>query len=1260
MRESLQPTNKEADLLSKYKELKENIHNLEEGYNFEMEKEAKANLWNQLEKAKKEYRKLEEELDNINSKKAEIEDLKDVKEEKKKQEKEEEPDDKKEEKGKKEFHVPERLLAVDVSDIAEQLAKQRATERVNEVLSRKGVVSFFKKLWYRPAEEFYRRRYYAQELARIKGEENIFADPEKKAEHEREMRAEFERFQEDLFRATGGESKKTLEDPEFNKAIIDLMREYALGKMADEEFTKKKHEILRKVNEKHPDSFGPGHLSADNFLEAAREFRKLAEHGEGLARLDAGLAVDLGNAKRVVKTEQNLGFIDKIIERTQKHRVLAHLFSPTGLAAGLSVAAYFAKKPVYFLGGALGAGALFGALRRSKDIKVDVATHRMERAMGRDISEFENKKGKRKNREAMERFVYDMRLASEIKDRLIELSNQARMGNPEALRQLIEETADAEARMSISETDGLDLIEYEGEKVLSQSRLELMRILAETKVQIKDLAAFQTSLAERMAVLNEGIGGVNKELGKFRAKEMGKAAVVGGIIGAGIGAVVQEGLDKTGIHPRNGGETSIQRLWHYFRGERSGQEVPTDLSHAYAPLHNDLATIRAPQGTEIIENTNGTSSLVDSRTHEVLVKEIIQGKDGKILNLSVEQLGLSLEHHGTKIPAGSIEEYLQANRHSYAEQLQEIHRHAHLMNETTRPDLNELRLHYGGVNSTGFDEQGHPAIDLSNLKQFESFQGSRHPDIATLMSEGKIKLLFTPDTGNQHEGIVIEMGADGKPIIPESLYSLFGKDASGRLTHPGFLEAVIADEDGKYTPIATDVGQKFTPGLIEKHEYTFHRVVDRDWELPSFIPIFPRKALEDYKGTGEAKGFGRKTFEEKAKEWSKESDVLPPQPIPPGKYKEKASIASRSQTLEGEEDLGERYPAEHVFPEPREIAERMIRSPFTVWLREDLEKINAAPSAREAADYVEFRILADRKKYESAETKEKYTKIVEKAYQNVEALMKKYGGENRSPMPPSGKVHLVGLYEFMANRGFVEAAGICIVEEGEIFINMNMLETLEPDALEDSLLHTISHEVIHDSVANNYWGFETEDKEQKTYTSRRTGLRLTRYIGRNANMPDLKERGRALNEAVTEDLALEAYREAGGTLDFSNRAYGPERRVLKALQEKFKIDFKLFAEAVVNRRKLPELVKAMAKANKKIDSGYMSMLLAVMDYENGRPQCRNTYPQTLAFIRGTQVNLDSEIHDYLGAKFLNKDGTIKKSVQEKYNLRVLERPKMAA
>lgn len=1158
---------------------------------------------------------------------------------------------------------PERLLAVDVSDIAEQLARQRATERLNELLNKKGILNWFSKQRYRVAEEMYRQRFYREELAKIQDQKNVFADPKRQVEHAAEMQAEFQRFQEDLFRTHGGESKKTLEDPEFNTKIAELMRAYATTGMTDEDFSAKKYELLQEINKKHPDSFGPGKLSADNFLEAAREFRKLVEHGEGLARLDAGLKVDLGVAKRVVKTDANLKWIDKLIAKVQENRILSRVLTPTMLAAGFSVGTYLAKKPAYFLGGAIVAGSLFGALRRAKDVKVDVATHRMERAMGRDLSDFGDEKGRRMNREKMEQYLYETRLASELKDSLSASIYEVRSGNLSALTQLVNDISDAEARMSLAETESIDLIQYEGERVLGQSRLELMRIIADAKVQVSDKTTLEKAVADRMAVLLKDVGDVNSEFTKFRVKEAAKAAMIGGIIGGTVGALMQEGLDKIGIHPPDGKEPALERLWHYLRGERGAIETPTDLTQSYAPLNQNNISVRVPQGTSLVESTTGMSSLVDSKTHAMLAENIVFGKNGEISSFQeVAGSGVSLESHLTQSRASDVHEYLQANRGTYADQLQEIHRHGHLMNDTERPDLNELKLHYGGVEGSGYDEHGNVLIDLGGLKQFESFQGGKRPDITELMREGKIKLLITPDTGSQSEGILVDVDAAGKITIPadstEYVHTLFGKDASGRLTHPGILEAVIAEDDGKFTPIATDPGgDKFVAGMVDGYNHVFRRSVGHDWNVPPFIPFYARKPLEDYKGAGDAKDFGRKVAEPEIKTGAGYFD-LPDLTDSIKKFnkklKTKASTASRGQILEGEKDLGIEYPNKQAFYAPKQIAEMVIygRAPL---LLEDVPFVNSKPT-EQALVYLEERVRADKEKYEGAESKTHYAEIISRAYKAVDALMSKYGGEARSQMPAINKIHLSGFYEYYSQgkEHAFTSGGMCFLDSGEIFINMYALERMDPSEVEENLTQTISHEVVHDAVTNNYWGFEAEESEEKIYTSRRSGLMFIKYRGidkTNTNMPILKERGRALNEAITEELALEAYKSAGGQKELSNRHYMPERRVLKALQEKFKIDFKVFAEAVVNRRKLPELVRAMAKVDKRVDSGYVSMLMAIMDYESSKLGCRDTYPQTMAFIKGTQINLDTTIDDYLGAKFLDKNGYLREEVRKKYNIK---------
>ena len=1151
-----------------------------------------------------------------------------------------------------------KLLAVDVSDIAEQLARQRATERLNEILKNS---NFFKRMWYRTSEEAHRLRLYEEELAKIKGVEgNIFGDPKKKAEHDRELQAEFQRFQEELFRTSSGETKEALDDPAFSKTITDLMREYATTKMSDEDFLAKKKELLQAINKKYPDSFGPGRLSVDNFLAAAVEFRKLAEHGQALAQLDSGLKLDLGVAKRVVKTDANLRWIDKMIADLQKRPVLSKVLVP-GLVVGFSAATFFVKKPAYALGGAVFAGSLFGGLRRAKDLKVDVATHRMERAMGRDITEYGEDKDvkKRKNREKMEQFVYATRTASDIKDILSNLIYDVKSGKTEALTQLIENIADAEARMSLAETESVDLIQYEGERVMSQSRLELLRNIAEAKTQIPDQDALEKAIAERKLTLAGEVKGVNSEFTKFRVKESLKAAVVGGVIGGSIGAVVQEGLDKIGIHAPDGKQPALERLYHYFRGESVGNEVPTDFSHVYAPLHGNISSVSVPQGTSLVEGTSGLYSLVDNNTHKVLSTNIAFGQDGNILSAhDIPGSGISLESHMIHSQPHDVHEYLQANKPSYADELQEIHRHGHLMNDTEKPDLNELQLKYAGVNGTGYDKNGDIVIDLHGLKQFNSFQGGKHPDITQLLHEGKIKFLITPDLGDQHHGILVDVDASGKVHIPagsaEYVHTIFGKDANGRLTHPGIFEAVIADEDGKFTPIATDPdGGRFVPSAVDGYRHIFHRTVEPDWNVPPFIPIYARRPLEDYKGTGDAKNFGRKIappIGEGPRDFDlPESDISIIDFIKGGKkLKIETSIASRGQTISGERDLGAEYPNEHIFLSPRQIAEKVLFTHSPI-LGEDAEAINGEPTSSVIA-YLEKRIQEDKTKYENEEAKKRYAEIISRAYNAVDATMSKYGGESRSDMPSLDKIHLVGFYEYQSQTNRA-SDGICFLDSGEIFINMYAIEKMNPTGIEDALTLTLSHEITHDSVTNNYWGFETEEGDEKVHNLRRSGLLFVQHLGvDNLGMPILKERGRLLNEAVTEELAQEAGASLGINKKLSNLYYLPERKVLKAIQDKFNINFQVFAEAVVNRRKLPALVRAMAKSDKRADSGYVSMLLAIMDYESRRPHCRETYPQTMAFIQGKKVNVDENIYEHLGDKFLDENGFIKDEVAEKYNI----------
>jgi hypothetical protein len=826
------------------------------------------------------------------------------------------------------------------------------------------------------------------------------------------------------------------------------------------------------------------------------------------------------------------------------------------------------------------------------------------------------------------------------------------------------EVADTEARMSVSETKSIDLIAYEGERVLGQSRLELMRLMAEAKVQIADQQKLEQSIEERMEALLTEAGATDKEFSRFRMKEVAKTVAYAGVTGGAIGTLMQEALTVVGVRPQ-GKDTALEHLWHYLRGNKGGTPVPEDLTQVFHPSP-DVA-IRIPQGTSLIESATGTSSLIDSNTHQVLATDIVVGSHGDIEGYHIiPGSGVNLESHLTPGSTPSVSEYLQEHRSSYEGSLQEIQRHGHLMNETAKSDLNELKLWYGGENGTGYDSKGNIVIDLKHLTSGGSFQGSRHPDITTLVHEGKIKLAITPDVLHQKEGIVLEgtISANGETvIIPKDasfVATLFGKDGNGRLTHPGFLEAVIADPDGKFTPIATDPDLgRFIPSAGKTHEYIFHRVIGRDWTMPPYIPLFPRKPLEDYRGTGDAKNFGTKFTEPGNEPGVNDFITTDPYKNKDQKFKSRAGVASREQVLPGEENLGKEYPEKQVVFGSREVAEEIIFSRGPILLED--AALMQGKSSDERVIGIQKRVEADREKYEGQENKERFLKILNRAYAGVDEVLSQYGIKGRSPMPDASKVHLTGFYDYFsqAQEHAKTTAGLCFLNSGEIFINMKAVEGMGANNFEENLIHTIAHEVVHDAVANNYWSLETEEGE-KVYTSRRSGLLMTKRLGVTSNMQRIQTRGQALNEAVTEELALQITSSLGIKNESITPYYGPERKVLKALQEKFNINFSLFAEAVVNRRKLPELIRSLERSNAGLNKDFVSLLFAIMDYESHRPNCRLNYPQTMALIRGERVNVDSTIFNFLGSKFKDQYGNIKQEVEKKYNLTGWSKKNVAA
>ena len=255
----------------------------------------------------------------------------------------------------------------------------------------------------------------------------------------------------------------------------------------------------------------------------------------------------------------------------------------------------------------------------------------------------------------------------------------------------------------------------------------------------------------------------------------------------------------------------------------------------------------------------------------------------------------------------------------------------------------------------------------------------------------------------------------------------------------------------------------------------------------------------------------------------------------------------------------------------------------------------------------------------------------------VDKVLDKYGEkENRSQLPAKEKIHVVGVLEYQAQAGIAnkDGLGVCFVHNGEIFVNFDVLKqsVRDPKEFIPQLKRTIAHEVMHDAATNNYWMFQTEEDEKEIATSRRSGIKFVKRQG--IELADGKrgkvkmggqvliERGRALNEAVTEALSEEITREIYASEGaeqpkFSIEPYSAERRIMEMLQEKFAVKFEDFAKAVVNRRAFRRLAEKLEGYERTLEGyerkdesedrkvkhlrpKFTSLLMSVMDFEHNR------------------------------------------------------------
>lgn len=1321
----------ESDYRARLAELKAEMDAANERYEHEMEDLAKSKAYSDWLKARERYREMEELMDLLTSEKNRAEDK-------------EAPADKPETAGgvadagepAEKEPVPtspkeateelptkmERVVIVNADARVELAAVRRAEEILTARLKNE---KFFKRHWIRAWEPMYRAQYTAEERKRVLGQENkpgffkrklfganrieatgrkdLFAGHDEAAgETKEEMRALAGRFDMNLQQEREGETKEELQDEEINAKINDLIFKYASSEEMDEvDFDIEKETILAEIAEKYPSSLTSEGLSADNLFEAARTYRAMWKHNGGLARTDLTLSVDLGVARKAIKTDANITWLDKVVSRSQRH--LGPLASPEAVAFAVSLGSFFVKKPVYWLGGAAGLGALMGAMRKNVEQKRDLAQHRRERAMGAEAPE----EGVERRKSA-ERYVYDMKSSLDLTREVTAILDEFESDptSQEARAKLLEVVSDAEARLSLSEERQSDLIAYEGETSLERGRLDMLKSLATAKgalgkAGIEDIESTD-EYSTRREELEKEMNAIDSSERWQRWGENGKAAVVGAVGGLVVGGLTQEALALVGdnIRPlhwlRPGGKaTSMETLYHYMRGDLPTAPSGAGLTSSVYEASSG-ARIQIDGTTEIVrDRTSGLMHLVDKNDPSQILAKFSTGPSGHVTPVpgSYDPNFIGITSQKIDEGAQTLSEWIETFKNADGNVTESVWHRAgvdYFDNSTVpKAEFNELRMYMS------FDKDGGITIDASKLQEYlqgaagEQVRGSSHAgetlDVAKAYTEGTVKIGIAPDGSSPTSVLELKYEPGTHTFVAardSDVARLFGIDAKGNpvLKGDGFMgivhETGVRPDGSKEVEWINSIrgnGDAIKTPHGSHIETEITRRAEQDWWGP-WMWHFRRKPLEEREPEGLIGSPYPQYWREHPEPIIPEGAGMPDVELADAK----AKVDTRGQMIPlDQKDWVKGYPESYDLQSEKQMAEYLYRRGNFNLNQTDAEQYVALDRVGRLA-FLEDKIRQDREFLDIGNgeriTRVEIEKITDTVLKYTDATFDKYGEKDRSLLPDKERIHVVGALEYQAQTKFANdgSFGVCFNHSGEIFVNFDMLRhalardgALDKDMLVSQLKRTIAHEVAHGSVANNYWMFTTKDGDVIP-ALRRTGVWSSRRENAGSVKGQLiKERGRALNEAITEELAKEITDTIYDSEDAprpsdSLEPYSAEREILHLLQDRFDIPFATFAEAAVNRKSLRTLVE---KLNGKVAPAegvdqergvtlrprFMSLLMSLMDYEFKRQPA--TYSLTRKLIAGEKgIVISAAAKRDLPANLLESDGSIKQILIEQYGL----------
>lgn len=407
---------------------------------------------------------------------------------------------------------------------------------------------------------------------------------------------------------------------------------------------------------------------ATDLLETGEAIRgDLEAHRYSLDELDNLVQVRLANTSWAAETQVRLNAVDRAIAWAERHRLTGTLINPATIGAGFSIGTFglmrglgFGARATQFIvpGAGLLPGALFAAARRNYDLKIDRASHQVERAYNMQIPQ-----GARR-REALEQLSYSTASVDEMINGGGQelLTGTDRQGFEELLSQDLSEgqttnreavarrVAEIQSRLDFSSREQVDLITYQAREQVEQGRLALINSIVRSTQTLRNSGMSDEEIEE----LDTRFTGEwnsrfiqnrqqqDRAFAHYRLRQAAGAAVFGGTVGLGAGFLVQQGIAETeraaGLSV---GQTAIEKGIHKVTGlfGQHEQGGPPNIDHfkdlyvhgGNAELGNHMQAVINP--------ADHSASIVDEATHQSIASGSI-GPDG-VLHDIVAGDGLS-------------------------------------------------------------------------------------------------------------------------------------------------------------------------------------------------------------------------------------------------------------------------------------------------------------------------------------------------------------------------------------------------------------------------------------------------------------------------------------------------------------------------------------------------------------------------------------------------------------------------------------------